>query len=561
MSEEEKVLANACRLQQIGELRGAVALYKTIYTPEARHLEALCLARLGKLDAAIQNFLKALESLSDDPILHNNLANAYKQTGQYEAAIVHYQRAIALTSDYAEAHNNLAGVYAMQGAYDKALYHYKTALHSAPDFTLGHYNLGLFFLKNNLLTEALIQFNNVLALHEDHLNSLFYIGVLHLEANRLEEAQAAFKAVLKLDTSHVEAHTNLGVVYLKQKQNQMAIDCFSKALAIDNALIEARNNLASAFMHFDRFENALMHYDVLLASDPDNIEYLYNSGVAQMALGHLTEATRHFEHLLRLDDNHFAALNNLAAIYMRKEDRVKAKALLQQAVKANPQDKPSQHMLAALSQDQETGQASETCKEYAENLFDNYALYYDQHVQKYLKYALPNQILRLLDRLSIKKIDQVLDLGCGTGLTGQVLRDLSQFLVGVDISEKMRALAEAKQIYDKVVKEDILEYLKESKHSYGLIVAADVLPYWGDLEQLFEQVALHLSDKGYFIFSTEISDTPPWKLQPSVRFAHHIDYLKELFIKYGFQCLYQEEVVARQQEGKALSVYLIALSL
>lgn len=521
-----------------------------------KEFEAQASVKSGNYSAAIKLFLEALEARPDDPILHNNLANAFKLDKQRNEAIRHYQRALALDPKFAEAHNNLAGLYAQKGAYSEALHHYKTALHLAPDFTSAHYNLGLLLLRNNQLEAARTQFNNVLSLHPHHLESQFYIGALDLEAGRLAEAEQAFDAVLQQDPEHVEALTNLGVVYLRQDKNQLAIDYFTKALALDNEHNEARNNLASTFMHFDRFENALMHYDALLAKEPKNIEYLYNSGVAEMALGHLSEAISYFDRLLLIQEDHFAALNNLAAIYMRKEEKERAIGLLKRAVKANPEDKTSQHMLQALTQEKGKGG---TCIEYAKNLFDNYALYYDQHLQKYLHYSIPNHIVALMDSLAIKKVEHALDLGCGTGLTGVAVRDFTKVLDGVDISSKMLALAESKHIYDKLVNQEALEYLSSCNTSYDVILASDVLPYFGDLDALFQQVTVHLKDKGTFIFTTEIAEAPPWQLQSSVRFAHHKDYLQEIISRHGLQCLSRKEVIARHQEGEELSVYLVAV--
>ena len=44
---------------------------------------------------------------------------------------------------------------------------------------------------------------------------------------------------------------------------------------------------------------------------------------------------------------------------------------------------------------------------------------------------------------------QALDLGCGTGLTGIILREIAKHLTGVDIAAKMLAHAKEKEIYDE----------------------------------------------------------------------------------------------------------------
>ena len=412
-------------------------------------------------------------------------------------------------------------------------------------------------MKHNQLEAAATQFNNVLALQPEHLEARFFSGVLHLESNQLDKAEQDFLQVLAIDTEHVNALINLGVTSLKREQGQLAIHYFTKALSIDNDNIDARNNLAATFIHHDRYENALIHYDILQKQNPQNIEYLYNAGVAQMALGHLPEATAHFETVLQIQKDHFAALNNLAAIHSRLGQREAAKTMLKRAIAVNPQEPASQFMLNALTGEQQQPNA---CPDYIKNLFNHYALYYDRHMQDALKYALPHQIARILHQINqLTKIPHAIDLGCGTGLTGSVMREISEHLTGVDLSTKMLASAKEKAIYDSLVEAELLSFLQENNQIYQLIIAADVLPYFGELDILFELIKNCLSPNGLFIFSTEISDKEPWKIQKSARFSHNEAYIKGLCEKNNFKLIHQETTVARIQEQQPLKAILYAV--
>ena len=559
MNNEIEILFNQAQtLQQSGQLLPAIHKYEQLLAIAPHHSDSLRFiglanAQLGDMQQSIVYLSRALELQPIDASLHNNVANAYKATHQLDKAIVHYQQALQLDPNYAKAHNNLATVYALQDNYKQALNHYRLAVHAQPDFVPAHYNLGLLLLKNNQLAAAEKQFNNVLALHSNHIDAQFYLGVLKLEENALEKAEQHFNEVLAMNGEHVEALINRGVIALKHDQGQIAIDYFTKALGFDNQNVDARNNLAATFIHHDRFENALMHYDVLLQHDPKNPEYLYNMGVAQMALGHLQEATLHFETILKQDSHHFAALNNLAAIQIRCGQREEAVALLKRALAANPLDEASQFMLSALTGSKQDPKA---CPTYVNNLFNNYALYYDQHLQGSLSYSLPQHIGRLLHQLPVTKVKNTLDLGCGTGLSGIVLREVSAHLTGVDIACKMLEQAKDKGIYDELVESELLTFLKKNKHPYDLAVAADVLPYLGELDSLFTTLAAHLNKEGLFIFTHEISEDQPFQLQSSARFSHHPDYIKTLCAKHGFACIHQEKVIARQQNQQALHVML-----
>ena len=601
----EALFTKAQELQHVGQLQQAIGYYEQLLVLLPHHLDALrfialAYAQMNDMYNASLYLSRALELEPTDPRLHNNLGNVYKKLHADDKAIHHYQKALEFDPEYAQAHHNIATLYALQDEFQKALNHYRLAIHAQPDFLEAHYHLGLLLLKNNRLEAAYKQFNNVLALKPDHLEAQFYIGILELEANALEKAEQAFQKVLMINAEHVEALVNLGVIALKNEQGQLAIDYFTQALALDNHHIEARNNLAATFIHHDRFENALMHYDVLLQSDPNHIEYLYNTGVAQMSLGHLQEAIVLFEKIVALQEDHFAALNNLAAIHMRLGQRDQAILLLKRALIANPKDDASQFMLNALTGQKQKTEASAT---YVSNLFNHYALNYEQHVQGTLNYALPHAIGRVLHQLNITHAKKAIDLGCGTGLSGVVLRELSGHLTGVDLSAKMLAQAKSKGIYDALEEADLITFLKQNiterplptsrglsagssdnqrvldpadkprdvgvvnrqeplqpNRVYDLAVAADVLPYLGELSTLFKLINQHLTPSGVFIFTHEISETDPWQLQESARFSHHPDYIKALCAEQHLQILHEEKVVARQQNGQALYVILYAVA-
>ena len=435
-----------------------------------------------------------------------------------------------------------------------ALNDYHRAVNAAPDSIPAHYSLGVFFMQQNQLDYAQTQFKNVLALYPNHINALFYSGLLCLNNQQLDLAENLFQHILSLNSEHVQTIVNLGVIRLQRHHGQDAINYFTKALAIDEHNLEAKNNLAATFMHHDRFEAALVYYNSLLQDDPQNAEYNYNAGVAQMALGHLDRATLHFNQVLvQKNTFHSMAYNNLAAIQLRLGQRESAILLLTNALRLNPSDQSSQFMLSALTQDQ---QHAKTCTTYVGNLFDNYALYYDHHLKQILHSTLPEQMVEVLHQQGYVKFAQTLDLGCGTGLSGLVLREMSEQLTGVDLSEKMLAQARLKEIYDSLTCSEISSFLNKNTSAYNLIMAADVLPYMGDLEQLFQRVHVQLAMNGLFIFNIEISAHMPWQLQDNIRFSHHQNYIHELCTRNQFNLIVEKKTQSRQHEHKILTVML-----
>lgn len=435
---------------------------------------------------------------------------------------------------------------------------YHQALQTDPGNVQLHYHLGLFFLKQSQWDHAKTQFNNVLALHPEHLQAWFYLGALHLRDETLGEATRCFENALIINDEHVQSMVNLGVIALKEDRGQAAIDHFTRALALDEHNLEAQNNLAATFMHHDRFEQALTHYHSLLKIEPHNAEYLYNAGVANMALGALNQAVQYFETLLtHANPYHAATYNNLAAIQLRLGHRSNAMGFLQQALHANPHDESSQFMLAALT---DTTHPTQTCTTYVTHLFDNYALHYDQHLKQTLQYTLPEHIMKILHQLPLHHVTHTLDLGCGTGLCGMGLRELSQHLHGVDLSAKMLQQARQKNLYDQLTHAELSTFLTTDTQAYDLIVAADVLPYMGELNTLFTHVRTHLKPQGYFVFNIELSTQSEWQLQDSIRFGHHPDYIHRLCKEHGLQIHTETRIPARQQHERMLEVMLYVMT-
>lgn len=98
----------------------------------------------------------------------------------------------------------------------------------------------------------------------------------------------------------------------------------------------------------------------------------------------------------------------------------------------------------------------------------------------------------------------VVDAGCGTGLVGEQFRNVSDYLVGVDLSAAIINEAEKKRpgLYDERVVGDITEVFV-AKKPIDLIVAADSYIYFGDLVPLFESMEAGLADGGYAAFTLE----------------------------------------------------------
>ena len=154
-------------------------------------------------------------------------------------------------------------------------------------------------------------------------------------------------------------------------------------------------------------------------------------------------------------------------------------------------------------------------------------------------YKTPEFIFNEVRRIKPLKYNSVLDLGCGTGLSGILFRDFTEYLSGVDLSVEMMALALDKKIYNELSEEDILQFLSKSvTNRWDVIIAASVFIYFGDLCKLFEEIYRVLNING--VVSFDLNDDPNndyysvFSLN-GLQFQHGKNYVLSCAKKVGLQ--------------------------
>src|SRR5262249_6683722 len=148
-------------------------------------------------------------------------------------------------------------------------------------------------------------------------------------------------------------------------------------------------------------------------------------------------------------------------------------------LKSNPDDAEVRHILTALRDEAPPGRVPDQC---IRQLYQKFSAFYENNMVETLGYEGPQQLGRLLDPLLGERGDlSILDLGCGTGLSGLMLKRWAGRMTGVDLSPEMTDKARARAIYDFLEVAEVTQWLAQDKEAYDLIVACDTLIYFGDL--------------------------------------------------------------------------------
>jgi predicted TPR repeat methyltransferase len=198
---------------------------------------------------------------------------------------------------------------------------------------------------------------------------------------------------------------------------------------------------------------------------------------------------------------------------------------------------------------------------YVAALFDVYAPSFDDSLRGFLAYQAPERLMDAVrEALGERRALDVLDLGCGTGLAGPLLRPFARRLEGIDLSKGMLARASERRVYDALRAGELGAELAASEAHHDLIVAVDVLVYFGALEEVFERVARRLAPGGLFAFTVEKGTEPGYRLLPTARYVHHLDYLRACARAAGLHPVLEREATLRRQGGQPVIGHVVVLT-
>ena len=158
-----------------------------------------------------------------------------------------------------------------------------------------------------------------------------------------------------------------------------------------------------------------------------------------------------------------------------------------------------------------------------------------------------------------KTLGSVLDLGCGTGLTGKEIGKYCDYLEGVDLSKSMLEQARRTNAYNKLIYRDISDYLLVEELDFNYYVATDVFIYVGDLSNIFSLIKSRNKSSGKMVFSTEDTDGDTFVLGQSGRYSHSKKYIEGLCEKFNYSLCHFEYQKLRKENNDYIAAGLYLL--
>ncbi len=380
---------------------------------------------------------------------------------------------------------------------------------------------------------------------------LLHRGMARHREGRLAEAVSLYRRALRLKPHHPDAENLLGVAARQQGDLPAALAHAARAVAaIPNSPLFLANQ-GAALAEAGHLAEAIAALSRAVALNPQDAVSLRNLGQALTAAGQAEAAIAPLTQATRLTPD--APEPWLALAHAAREATLPDLAREAAARVRGPLAEQAAFLLAALGAAPLPARAPAS---YVRELFDAFAPRFDAELEGALGYRTPALLAAMIQGLPPGR---VLDLGCGTGLSGLALKPFATRLEGLDLSPRMLAQARARHIYAALHEADLLDFLPRHAATYDLIAAADVLNYLGNLAPALSAIHAALKPGATAIFSLEAGEAEV-TLGQGLRFRHNPDHAAQLAQAAGFAVVAREEAVLRTEKGQDVAGVLFRVA-
>ena len=421
-----------------------------------------------------------------------------------------------------------------EGRHEEAIAQLETLIEEFPSNALLHNILGALLAETGALTMAIDHFERAVAIKPNFVEAHNNLGLTQFKLGQVGACIESYEAALVISPDFAEAHANLGATLAGMRQWSSAIKCYERALRLEPGMAAVHEGLAAALHELGDAQSALESYNQAAAcysrgGDPVSAVRCYTAVVGPRSdLWHA---------------HHFLGVN--LALLGRYEEAADS---LREALRLNPNSEAAAFRLRALTGEPETSAPPAVIRD----IFDAYAERFDHHLADKLGYDASGLLRLALEggKLNDRRFARAIDIGCGTGLAGNILRERCDTLIGIDLSERMLAKANARDCYDELHCQDVVQHLRIESLQFDLFVALDVFVYLGALDQVFEAIAASALRSARVIFTTEERSGDGFGLDRSARFSHARDYVAHAADEAGLAIDFYDNTRLRKERGE-----------
>jgi predicted TPR repeat methyltransferase len=373
-------------------------------------------------------------------------------------------------------------------------------------------------------------------------------AIAHHQRGEVAKAESIYVELLKRNPNDADALHYLGVLRMAQGRRTDAVELVKQSVEVAPGNPHAWNSLGNMLMKCDEPKAAVVAYGKATAIQPDVAEFWFNLANLHRSMNQPDDAVNCYQRVVALKPKFPGAFESLALLLDKMGRHAERVDVLRQWREAEPANAVPEHMLAAVSGGPVPERASD---QFVAQHFDQFAEHFDASLER-LQYAAPVLISDALANAIPPNNTgfDVLDIGCGTGLMGVLLRPAARRLVGVDLSRRMLEKARARAVYHELHEAELVAFLRTHPAAFDVVTCADTFVYFGALEEAFAASASTLRAGGTLAFTVEAEPADSrenYRLNRHGRYSHGADYVRRCLADAGFRVVTFQDAVLRKE--------------
>ena len=195
--------------------------------------KALDLHKNGKIEEAIEEYLKLLKENSDNDQLNFLLGNAYLLNKEYKKSKKYLEKAIFFN----------------------------------PQNKLAFNSLGVLEIKNNNLYRSIEFFEKSVEIDPTYIEGIKNLANTYKQLNKINESLNAYMLILKSNANDHDANFNLGILFKRNNQLTKSLTFFERASTFKPYLFEVYLNIGEIYKQLGKYDLAIKYFDNAIKID------------------------------------------------------------------------------------------------------------------------------------------------------------------------------------------------------------------------------------------------------------------------------------------------------
>jgi len=295
--------------------------------------------RAGKQEEAKAEYKTALANGDRVPDANVNLGVIAFYEKDNAAAERYFKSELALCGPNAKAYNNLSMLARLEGDYNHSLDWADSAINNFPNFKEAYINLILaaFAINDSLKIKQAV--DNFIDIYPDDAASQYYYGMYNMQYANKSVAEQCFNKSIQASYKDFIAEYDLTEIYTSSLPYGYSLQRIRGKNYYQLGLLAAgKNDMKAAINNFTQAA-------AFLTDDPDALE---NLALAYDQAGDSQNAVINFQKALTIDSTNATYYYNYAMALGKLRDYQNAGAMLETALKLQPDFPQAQQVLAAL---------------------------------------------------------------------------------------------------------------------------------------------------------------------------------------------------------------------